>query len=161
MKTIKCRKLEPGMWLVLDPATYVIQSVNSLGWGKFSIRVRGIGTVVNTDITVWGGDAVAIAEPTKEEIYEDGIAYHKELASLLEMTGATLKEAAKEIVDAPKRDRDSQDSVTSYGGWSQCACPQCYKPVRDGMGAVPFKHRFDYCQCLMVLRHLESDWTKS
>ena len=116
MKTIKCRKLEPGMWLVLDPATYVIQSVNSLGWGKFSIRVRGIGTVVNTDITVWGGDAVAIAEPTKEEIYEDGIAYHKELASLLETTGAPLKEAAKEIVDAPKRDRDSQDSVTSYGG---------------------------------------------
>jgi hypothetical protein len=34
----------------------------------------------------------------------------------LEMTGAPLKEAAKEIVDAPKRDRDSQDSVTSYGG---------------------------------------------
>jgi hypothetical protein len=116
MKTIKCRKLEPGMWLVCDPATYVIQSVNSLGWGKFSIRVRGIRTAVNTDITVWGGDAVAIAEPTKEEIYEDGIAYHKELASLLEMTGALLKEAAKEIVDAPKRDRDSQDSVTSYGG---------------------------------------------
>jgi hypothetical protein len=113
MKTIKCRKLEPGMWLVLDPATYVIQSVNSLGWGKFSIRVRGIGTVVNTDITVWGGDTVAIAEPTREEIYEDGIAYHKELASL---TGAPLKVAAKEIVDAPKRDRDSQDSVTSYGG---------------------------------------------
>ena len=104
------------MWLVCDPATYVIQSVNSLGWGKFSIRIRGIGTAVKTDITVWGGDAVAIAEPTKEEIHEDGIAYHKELASLLETTGAPLKEAAKEIVDAPKRDRDSQDSVTSYGG---------------------------------------------
>ena len=104
------------MWLVLDPATYVIQSVNSLGWGKYSIRVRGIGTVVNTDITVWGGDTVAIAEPTREEIDEDGIAYHKELASPLEMSGAPLKEAAKEIVDAPKRDRDSQDSVTSYGG---------------------------------------------
>ncbi len=95
MKTIKCRKLEPGMWLVCDPATYVIQSVNSLGWGKFSIRVRGIGTAVNTDITVWGGDAVAIAEPTKEEIYEDGIAYHKELASLLEMTGAPLRRQQK------------------------------------------------------------------
>ena len=72
--------------------------------------------MVNTDITVWGGDTVAIAEPTREEIDEDGIAYHKELASLLEKTGAPLKEAAKEIVDAPKRDRDSQDSVTSYGG---------------------------------------------
>ena len=104
------------MWLVLDPATYVIQSVNSLGWGKYSIRVRGIGTVVNTDITVWGGDTVAIAEPTREEIDEDGIAYHKELASSLEMTGAPLKMAAKEIVDPPKPDRDSQDSVTSYGG---------------------------------------------
>ena len=104
------------MWLVLDPATYVIQSVNSLGWGKYSIRLRGIGTVVNTDITVWGGDTVAIAEPTGEEIDEDGIAYHKELASSLEMIGAPLKVAAKEIVDAPKRDRDSQDSVTSYGG---------------------------------------------
>jgi hypothetical protein len=77
--------------------------------GSFRPFVAGL---ISTD----DSDAVAIAEPTKEEIYEDGIAYHKELASLLEMTGATLKEAAKEIVDAPKRDRDSQDSVTSYGG---------------------------------------------
>ncbi len=28
------------------------------------------------------------------------------------------------------------------------------------MGTVPFKHRFDYCQCLMVLRHPESDWNE-
>ena len=77
--------------------------------GSFRPFVAGL---ISTD----DSDAVAIAEPTKEEIYEDGIAYHKELASLLEITGAPLKQAAKEIVDAPKRDRDSQDSVTSYGG---------------------------------------------
>jgi hypothetical protein len=41
------------------------------------------------------------------------------------------------------------------------AWPQCDKPVRGGIGTVPFKHRFDYCQCLMVFGIPNQIGTKS
>jgi hypothetical protein len=40
------------------------------------------------------------------------------------------------------------------------SCPRCNKRVKGGTGTVPFVHRFDYCQCLMALRHPESEWNE-
>ena len=36
-------------------------------------------------------------------------------------------------------------------------CPQCKHRVQGGTGEKPYLHRFDFCGCLVALRHVESN----
>ena len=105
------------MWFTIDgETTFVVESVNSLGWGKYSIEFRSKGRpgqwAVHRDVKVSGSDLVILLEPTKQEIFDEGYAYHKETAKLLSYLSGDLnkiraefseeEEEQKSVVEPPK-----------------------------------------------------------